>query len=202
MIRAPWKPRDTTSTADPDNEQDENDDNDEVEDEDNDDNMHTTPSNSEIEPRRTRSFQDISSIKENDGTPAHPDADVDSVDQLARSMTALSLVPPSIRFGRGGKNGGFVPHHRSPSSSPTKSVHTPAPRPRPLIRGTPLVTGIRGRGAVFERGRGRGPYSNVAGGINARRQSDQAHPAPAISRPPRGRGGLRGRGRGRGFAHE
>jgi hypothetical protein len=117
-------------------------------------------------------------------------------------MTALSLVPPSIRFGRGGKNGGFVPHHRSPSSSPTKSAQNP-PRPRPLIRGAPLVTGIRGRGAVFERGRGRGPYSNVSvSGINNRRQPDQAQPAPTISRPPRGRGGLRGRGRGRGFAHE
>ena len=30
------------------------------------------------------------------------------VDDLAQSMSSLSLVPPSIRFGRGGKGGGFM----------------------------------------------------------------------------------------------
>jgi hypothetical protein len=29
-------------------------------------------------------------------------------EELVKSMGSLSLVPPSIRFGRGGKNGGFV----------------------------------------------------------------------------------------------
>ncbi|KAJ7483155.1 hypothetical protein FB451DRAFT_1233510, partial [Mycena latifolia] len=32
----------------------------------------------------------------------------EGVDSLADSLNALSLVPPSIRFGRGGKNGGFA----------------------------------------------------------------------------------------------
>ena len=35
-----------------------------------------------------------------------PRNDVD-IDELADSMDALRLVPPSIRFGRGGKAGGF-----------------------------------------------------------------------------------------------
>ena len=30
------------------------------------------------------------------------------VDDLAQSMSSLSLVPPAIRFGRGGKGGGFM----------------------------------------------------------------------------------------------
>ncbi|KAJ7780246.1 hypothetical protein DFH07DRAFT_910630, partial [Mycena maculata] len=32
----------------------------------------------------------------------------EGVDALADSLNALALVPPSIRFGRGGKNGGFA----------------------------------------------------------------------------------------------
>ncbi|KAJ7105115.1 hypothetical protein C8R43DRAFT_864234, partial [Mycena crocata] len=42
-------------------------------------------------------------------TPLHRAAPVgEGVDSLADSLNALSLVPPSIRFGRGGKNGGFA----------------------------------------------------------------------------------------------
>ncbi|KAK0466844.1 uncharacterized protein EV420DRAFT_1635883 [Desarmillaria tabescens] len=46
----------------------------------------------------------------------------EDLDALADSMTSLSLVPNSIRFGRGGKGGGFPhshthPHHASPDST-------------------------------------------------------------------------------------
>ncbi|KAJ7230689.1 hypothetical protein GGX14DRAFT_411760 [Mycena pura] len=42
------------------------------------------------------------------GPSQHPPKAAESVDALAESLHALSLVPPSIRFGRGGKNGGFA----------------------------------------------------------------------------------------------
>ena len=71
----------------------------------------------ELEPRRTRSLQDIPTITHTDNALAQAETDADADDRLAQSMTALSLVPPSIRFGR---SGGFVPHARSP----TKSVQT------------------------------------------------------------------------------
>ncbi|KAJ6477477.1 hypothetical protein DFH09DRAFT_1292996 [Mycena vulgaris] len=38
----------------------------------------------------------------------YPSVEGEGVDSLADSLNALSLVPPSIRFGRGGKNGGFA----------------------------------------------------------------------------------------------
>jgi len=50
------------------------------------------------------------------------------VDDLAQSMSSLSLVPPSIRFGRGGKGGGFI----------HPELHNPQ-----VIKGT---FGPRGRG--------------------------------------------------------
>ncbi|KAF8892157.1 hypothetical protein BD779DRAFT_1410216, partial [Infundibulicybe gibba] len=37
----------------------------------------------------------------------------EAMNGLTNSLNALTLVPPSIRFGRGGKNGGFV-HSQSP----------------------------------------------------------------------------------------
>ena len=41
------------------------------------------------------------------GTLAHsPSLDTD-VDELASTMSALKFVPPSIRFGRGGRRGGL-----------------------------------------------------------------------------------------------
>ncbi|KAJ7132337.1 hypothetical protein C8R44DRAFT_773806 [Mycena epipterygia] len=49
--------------------------------------------------------------------PAAPNHGSDppaGVDSLADSLNALSLVPPSIRFGRGGKNGGFANDQQQP----------------------------------------------------------------------------------------
>jgi len=41
-------------------------------------------------------------------SPARVSGNQLSVDALTKSINSLSLVPPSIRFGRGGKKGGFV----------------------------------------------------------------------------------------------
>ncbi|KAF8990666.1 hypothetical protein BDQ17DRAFT_1313735 [Cyathus striatus] len=46
----------------------------------------------------------------------HPGNLDDGVDALAGSMSSLALVPPSIRFGRGGVKGGFG-HHPEPHTS-------------------------------------------------------------------------------------
>lgn len=45
--------------------------------------------------------------KGSNGTPSHsPSLDAE-VDELALGMSALKFVPPSVRFGRGGRRGGF-----------------------------------------------------------------------------------------------
>ncbi|KAF8141409.1 hypothetical protein EV363DRAFT_1139417, partial [Boletus edulis] len=45
---------------------------------------------------------------EDEGEGDDVDEEEGGVDELARSMSSLSLVPPAIRFGRGGKSGGFM----------------------------------------------------------------------------------------------
>ncbi|KAK0188542.1 hypothetical protein F5146DRAFT_1055661 [Armillaria mellea] len=52
----------------------------------------------------------------------HAEEKGEDLDVLADSMTSLSLVPDSIRFGRGGKGGGFPhPYPHPPSSDSTDS---------------------------------------------------------------------------------
>ncbi|KAK0214904.1 hypothetical protein IW262DRAFT_1278424 [Armillaria fumosa] len=48
----------------------------------------------------------------------------EDLDALADSMTSLSLVPDSIRFGRGGKGGGFPHPHPHPHSSDSTDGRT------------------------------------------------------------------------------
>jgi len=57
-----------------------------------------------------------------------------NIDALADSMSSLSLVPPSIRFGRGGKRGGFG--HQNPTSSSHSLPFQPQPRVVPVQNGT------------------------------------------------------------------
>lgn len=60
--------------------------------------------------RRSHTRQDehggkLKSIDLKVAAPSHPaDAPDDGMDVLANSMDTLSLVPPSVRFGRGGRN--------------------------------------------------------------------------------------------------
>ncbi|KAJ7065221.1 hypothetical protein C8F01DRAFT_1124795 [Mycena amicta] len=53
-------------------------------------------------------------------TPAPEDTTLDS---LTSSLNALSLIPPAIRFGRGGKNGGFA--HDQPPRAPRRGRGRP-----------------------------------------------------------------------------
>ncbi|KAJ6485649.1 hypothetical protein C8R45DRAFT_997340 [Mycena sanguinolenta] len=120
------------------------------------------------------------------------------VDSLTESLNALAIVPPSIRFGRGGKNGGFS-NEQQPRGG----------------------RGNRGRGHrnddemdvdVVLRGRGRGRGNNANSSTGQRNGQLQGGMAPSNSVPsdpdvlayvPRGvrargmfnvRGGTRGRG--------
>ncbi|KAJ7035589.1 hypothetical protein C8F04DRAFT_1097768 [Mycena alexandri] len=108
----------------------------------------------------------------------HSSAPGEGVDALADSLNALSLVPPSIRFGRGGKNGGFAPNERGGG------------RAQPQFRG---------------RGRGQGPYHPHplpqqqqqplnGNGNDADAMDIDAPRSPRANFNP-------GRGRGRGFAN-
>lgn len=90
LIRGQWKAREPTATPVPPDrpesvvvEEDDDDDDD-------DDEAASTPMNRPAQQLPPPSSQD------------------EGVDSLAESLNALSLVPPSIRFGRGGKNGGFA----------------------------------------------------------------------------------------------
>lgn len=96
-----------------------------------------------------------------------------SIDDLANSMTSLSIVPNSIRFGRGGKTGGFA-DKRGRGRGAAVAVAHPGPQaqrreadmdvdvipvaPRGgrggIIRGPRGLVPIRGRGRA--RGRARG----------------------------------------------
>ncbi|KAH7890972.1 hypothetical protein F5I97DRAFT_1934071 [Phlebopus sp. FC_14] len=106
------------------------------------------------------------------------------VDGLAQSMTSLSLVPSSIRFGRGGKNGGFV----------HPELHNPQ-----VSRGNFGPRGGRGRARIAGNVGGRMPRgATPVGGVpNGPAVRGGHHPRGAV----RGgiidiRGGLRGQVRG------
>ena len=117
-------------------------------------------------------------------------ADTPLVDGLTDSLNSLTLVPSSVRFGRGGKKGGFGPA-RGGHYGPGRGGGGPAPG-----RGGGAARGVGGRGLGWAGGRGRAgvqvpfaPHShNVSGRGNV----------------PRGRGVVRGtvppsRARGRGL---
>ncbi|KAJ7881160.1 hypothetical protein B0H13DRAFT_2049811 [Mycena leptocephala] len=118
----------------------------------------------------------------------------EGVDSLADSLNALSLVPPSIRFGRGGKNGGFANDQQSRGgrSHRGRGGHRnddemDVDAPRAARRGRGDVPGhVNGRG----RAQGTAP-SNVPG---------EPHVLAYVPRGVRARGMLHIRGgtRGRG----
>ena len=55
------------------------------------------PGSIELEDVSTQSHQNADSVN-----------DRNSVDNLTTSLSSLKFVPPSIRFGRGGRRGGFA----------------------------------------------------------------------------------------------
>ncbi|KAJ6580987.1 hypothetical protein B0H19DRAFT_1113165 [Mycena capillaripes] len=131
----------------------------------------------------------------------------EGVDSLAESLNALSLVPPSIRFGRGGKNGGFANDQqpRGGRSHRGRGAHRnddamDVDAPRAVGRG-------RGRGAAIANGAAADMPGHGQPSARGRGQGAPPTNAPAdadvLAYVPRGvrargmlhvRGGTRGRG--------
>ncbi|KAG1738972.1 hypothetical protein EDB19DRAFT_1712202 [Suillus lakei] len=200
MIRGTWKPRDN-KTEEKDSEDDEmiidedEEDGDEGEDEESssgdEQNGEATPKirhHQELEEIPTRAA--ISPPRRGNG--AVQTAASHDVDKLANSMNSLSLVPPSIRFGRGGKNGGFVhPEMHNPQVSKF-NPHTFGPR------------GGRGRARIATVVPRAGSHNVHIGAPHSAEVDIQPGRGPTSRGvPPRGRAGVihvgrgfRGRGRG------
>ncbi|KIM90219.1 hypothetical protein PILCRDRAFT_811943 [Piloderma croceum F 1598] len=127
-------------------------------------------------------------------TPA-PD---DQLDGLTSSMTSLSLVPPSIRFGRGGKSGGFGNANANGSGIVNAQVEaqTQAQNQAQNQNQAQSVEPQRPANAVLGQGRGRG-RGRGRGFIH-----QHPHPPPnghhIIPGIPRGRFSTRGLPVGRG----
>ncbi|KAG6879935.1 hypothetical protein C0992_009291 [Termitomyces sp. T32_za158] len=98
MIRGEWKPREVSE--DNEGSGNEDDDKDDVDDHIVNDIGHTDPN-----PQVNHGVHIREYIKPSE----HTNAD-EILDGLVDTMESLSLVPPSVRFGRGGKKGGFIPN--------------------------------------------------------------------------------------------
>lgn len=132
MIRGAWKPRDNNKEqetkmeekegmevdSDSDEEEEEEEQGEEDEDGDEDEDEAYLDEGEEGEATPKARFIDGSTARSpadspKPPSPRQPNVRASSlshgrVDDLAQSMSALSLVPPAIRFGRGGKSGGFM----------------------------------------------------------------------------------------------
>jgi hypothetical protein len=93
------------------------------------------------------------------------------VDDLAQSMSSLSLVPPAIRFGRGGKSGGFM-HPELHNPQVLRGNFGPRGRGRGRIAAHVHPHTGHGRGGghprAFPRGTVRGGVVHVPGGFKGR----------------------------------
>ncbi|KAF4610690.1 hypothetical protein D9613_007103 [Agrocybe pediades] len=206
MIRKEWKPRENKGDdkgkyrddrMDEDND-DEDEDEAEEEEEESDSNeqedevgkdyvdLEATP---RLLPRTTGIYSPNSSVSSSK-THRHqrdamsPDSNATSLDALANSMESLTLVPDSVRFGKGGKKAGFAPN-------PHRGAHRGMARGRGgrggIIPVNAQHTGVSATGQAQQGASGHSEHGDaqVRGGGRGR----------GIHRPPR----VRGRGRGRGF---
>lgn len=90
------------------------------------------------------------------------------VDDLAQSMSSLSLVPPAIRFGRGGKSGGFM-HPELHNPQVWRGNFGPRGRGRARIAASVHPHTGHGRGGEHPRGfRGTGRGGDIQGGSKGR----------------------------------
>ncbi|KAH7910053.1 hypothetical protein BJ138DRAFT_1153788 [Hygrophoropsis aurantiaca] len=204
MIRGAWKPRESSGEDEEDDAEDADTDDD---DEESDDEMNgeQTPKVKHFEPiddgprhapstTMNKQHQPRSPPKVRDGSVPPASGDVDS---LAQSMTSLSLVPPSIRFGRGGKNGGFVhpelhnPNVNGPTTFPSFGARGGRGRARIATAVHPPAGGHHSRGGV-PNAAGKGA---VGGDPNAISYINRGV-ARGIPQRGIGRGDTRGRGRG------
>ena len=188
LIRKEWKPREQQgksihgeddagmeegeSDDDKQNEESTADASQENEDEEPDD-LDATP---RIRPKRILSPTSSQSFKGSDPHTtrrhaphqAHSDADIAG---LTQSLNSLSLVPNSVRFGRGGKARGFASDspHRGATRGPGKINRVTRPMDADAVQDTNISGNVlpppfRGRGISLRgraRGRGRG-RSNLA----------------------------------------
>ncbi len=202
MIRGQWKPREkkddqgvqggSESADDSDDSESDEDEGSEVMEVDGKDGYDTTPKASA---RATRTLDDT------------------DMDKIADSLSSLSLVPASVRFGRGGKTTGFAynstTHTVHPVESNVNGSNTPRDAQGPQQNGQDERrrqdrrsgsdggkgrTNSRARGVMRGRGRGRAP-SQVNGGDDMKvdRNSPVVPSAPSVlgaAHPNhRGRGG-------------
>lgn len=120
MIRGTWKPRDNdneheTKTAEKENMEVDSDSDSEEEEEEGEEGDLDEAGGEETPKAR---YNDGSNTRSPAVSPKPPSPRQSSarasslshgrVDDLAQSLSSLSLVPPAIRFGRGGKSGGFM----------------------------------------------------------------------------------------------
>lgn len=130
----------------------------------------------------------------------------DELDGLTSGLNSLSLVPPSIRFGRGGKSGGFSGNANSPPQSAAQHhepATTTAPTPprgnhHPRARG-----GARGRIHPPATSPHLAPNQMIPSQVLAARGAAKRGRAGIINVPrggaAPGRGRVVPRGRGRGI---
>ncbi len=86
---------------------------------------------------------------------------VDDADALVSSMSSLSLVPPSIRFGRGGSRQAFPSGHRARVAS-LRGITTTSDHGESGLDGIEAEISSRGRG------RGRGTTARSGAGRQSR----------------------------------
>jgi len=111
-----------------------------------------------IRPQKIHSPQSSSDTR-NGAHSKNTHTDTSVLAGLTDSLNSLTLVPNSVRFGRGGKSGGFT--NNQPRGAPRGKPRNPAVHVPPTVGGAmdvDVVPGIimaRGRGVPY-RGRGRG----------------------------------------------
>lgn len=187
LVRGPWKSRDRQETKD---------ENEELEDSGEDEETVGSHGqvNSENEKRSDRNKLHVATHDE--GNTVDSAKEDLLVDGLTRTMDSLNMVPPSVRFGRGGKNGGFS----------AQNGRTGYPVTNNPVRGGHFRSRGRGRGlrgAFLPRQAGGGDESRSYAAMEVESANVQA---PVSVRAPGrgayGRGGLGWAGRGRaGIVH-
>ncbi|ESK85045.1 zinc finger protein [Moniliophthora roreri MCA 2997] len=203
MIRGQWKKRETgeegadeePSTSESMDDTNDGNETDQTE------RQSATASRTSVTKQTRRKVNVVSGASSEHGGTYGDDADMD---QLADSMTSLSLVPGSVRFGRGASKGGFL--HQSPHQGTASNFNRGSGRARGGRGGRARGVGQRahasgGHSEGMEvdpnhsssgRGRYRGKASIPMGGVTSGRGGISSRRGAAWS--PRERG--RGRGRG------
>lgn len=197
MIRGTWKPRDSNAgqennteekenmEVDSDSENEEEDEEEEEEEDEDEEDLDEGDAGEETPKAR---YNDGSNSRSPAASPKPPSPRQSSarpsslpyarVDDLVQSMSSISLVPPAIRFGRGGKSGGFMhPELHNPQVS--RGNFGPRGRGRARIAANVHPHTVHARGGIvsdapakrggYTRGHHhRGTARGEAGGVKGR----------------------------------